>query len=136
MSGTFQGVGTLQFSPDNKHAQIFSGAISANNIETTLLEYSTNSEYHMAQIIFNVVSNTTSDMDFKLYLNNVNILDMGLSSFREQWYYPIPIMIPPFSTVKITGRNNSSSGAEDLAASVISSVHGPIEQFNLEVNND
>jgi hypothetical protein len=133
MSGTFQGVGTLQFSPDNKHAQIFSGSVSANNIETTLLEYSNNSEYHMAQVLFNVISNTTSDMDFKLYLNDVNILDMGLSSFREQWYYPIPIMIPPFSTIKITCRNNSSSDAEDVAASVISNVHGAIEQFSLEV---
>ena len=50
MTGTFEGVGTLQFTPDNKHAYIYSGSLlngsGAGAADQTILLFRNNSEYY------------------------------------------------------------------------------------------
>ena len=45
MTGVFEGVGSLQFTPDNKLAYLYSGTKSINNGLGTLFEFKTGSEY-------------------------------------------------------------------------------------------
>jgi hypothetical protein len=126
MSGeTVTSKSALQFTNDNKKAYAFSGYIDVDNNETTLLEFNTNSEYIDAIISVSNASGSGDDMRYYIYYNNVIVFG---------WYYdspsytgnlattPIPLIIPPFTTVKITGDNQSSSSLRPHTAAVAGTV--------------
>jgi hypothetical protein len=126
MSGeTVTSKSALQFTNDNKKAYAFSGYIDVDNNETTLLEFNTNSEYIDAIISVSNASGSGDDMRYYIYYNNVIVFG---------WYYdspsytgnlattPIPLIIPPFTTVKITGDNQSSGSLRPHTAAVAGTV--------------
>jgi len=134
MTGVFEGVGTLQFTPDNKHAYGFSGSIGVNATEETLLEFKTNSEYLDAIILFSYVQAVTENFFYKIYFND--ILVQGYITTDSAIYTSpdnlIPIIIPPFTNVKLRAINSTDNNIRQQLVSIKAKVKGAIEQENLE----
>ena len=138
MTGTFEGVGTLQFSPDNKVAYAYSGVISCDNSETDLIQFDTNSEYivggwfaHFNQLTGDPLA--SEDFRFILYLNSIQIAAIETNDSQGSSRNTIQdIIIPPFTNVRITGRNYTGSVTEPVGVVVTGKVSGAIEQENLE----
>jgi len=142
MTGVFEGVGTLQFSPDNKHAYAYSGVVSVNNSETELLQFNTNSEYIVGNWFANFNQLTadplaSEDFRFILYLNDIQIAIMETADSQQATRNTIQnIIIPPFTNVRITGRNYTGSVTEPCGVVLTGKVNGAIEQENLESITD
>jgi len=137
MTATFQGVGTLQFTPDNKYAFITSGEQStpATTDPVTLLEFDTQSYYLVAKALFSYSDGFDSDnMQHSILFNDFNIFTYmvtGATTYTEP-DNTVPLIIPPFTNVKMQTKNFSGN-ARTIWNMITASVHGPIEQFDLEV---
>ena len=139
MTGVFEGVGTLQFTPDNKQAYIYSGERPVTNVETTLFEFKNNSEYLEARFQLSSDSGSNDNINSQLYFNNV-VVQSGLYTINglAGWVdvLDLHMIVPPFTTVKFTGTNTSAANARNHFAMMVSKVHGAIEQENLEAITD
>ena len=141
MTGTFQGVGTLQFSPDNKRVYAYTGLIETSNdqSEVTMIEFTTASEYLTLLVQFSGDTERTDDLACRIYFDDVEIFKeivlVGSALYSLNTEGP-NILVPPFTTVKINNQNMSSGNVRDTFLAITGNVHGSIEQFNLEVISD
>lgn len=134
MSGTFEGLGTLQFTPDNKFAYAYSGMIvGSTSVKTTYLEFTTNSEYVNA-IIQNGSTNETTRKTLYIYFNDILLVRNDIDNA-----YAFPntysVTIPPFTTVKIQIQLSGDDGMSSWVT-LNGKVKGAIEQQNLEAITD
>jgi len=137
MTGTFEGVGSLQFTPDNKYCYFYSGDITTASSTARLADFTTNSEYIYCKTLkMNIASNTISGVDyrFEVKFNGVTVLIefltnpyAGRQPADSDNYY---LIIPPFTNVTIDFF--TSSGDKASCATMVGEVHGAIEQENLE----
>lgn len=141
MTGTFEGVGSLQFTPDNKYAQIFSGVKTVNNSTATMYEFTTESEYLVSHVSFSDGEGYSSGqyLESKILFDDViviqiyNVPNTAYNDHND--LVPLPIMIPPFTKVTCTMKSNIDSD-HDLTAYFIGKVGGAIQQENLEAISD
>jgi hypothetical protein len=139
MSGTFQGVGTLQFTPDNKHAFAYSGIKTiAEAAFTNALEFDTGSYYLIAELSVDTDDNSTNNHSWNLYYNNTAIVTMGGDNSRRNVDYdfgrPIKLIIPPFTNFKLEGKMNTAD--IDWTIVLTADVKGTIEQLDLRLKNE
>jgi len=140
MTGVFEGVGTLQFTPDNKHAYAYSGVVNTvtQDVDIVLLEIKNNSEYLISKIQFGIKHDATYNFTFGIFFNDVRIsgyaITGGVADAQSSNY--IPLIIPPFTTVKCVAANVSASVAIPITCTMIAKVNGAIEQQNLESITD
>ena len=124
MAATLDGVSTLQFTPDNKHAYAFSGAVSVPHTGTktaTLIKGSTNSEYLVADFVFGSEP-TTDNMQWLVYLNDIQAIsivgrepyDFNLSGYE--------IIIPPFTNILVQGINDGGVNSRIMIATLAAKV--------------
>jgi hypothetical protein len=137
MTGTFQGIGTLQFSPDNKYVQAFSGIKSVADTETDMLEISTNSEYFYLTLRFGygafAGAGTSDDFLARIYLDDVEILSqVARDASHPDDFTPI-IILQPFTTLRTTLENITGTANREMSFMLNGTVHGSIEQLDLEV---
>ena len=127
MSGTFSGVSSLQFTPDNKHAYAFSGPISVIHTGTaqeTLIEGNTQSEYLICDFTFGS-EETTDNMSWLITLDDITVIrvvsrepyDLNLSGYE--------IIIPPFTNFKVIGFNGGGVAARDMFGTMAAKVGMP-----------
>jgi len=135
MSGTFEGVGTLQFTPDNKNAYAYSGEISVST-EKTLLEFQPNSEYLKCLIEVGAGARTDDDYKVRFYLDDQVVFLKYMNNTYDPLTGITAFIIPPFSTFKLTLQNQSTATANVWTANVTAKVGGAIEQQNLEAITD
>jgi len=119
----------LNFTPDNKHCYAYSGAIANDGgNETTLLNFSTNSEY-IKGTIQTGTSHTGDHSDtfrFRIYFNDIAVydfLDDG-AQFYVDPHIPINLVIPPFTDVKVTGDNTASTAVKVIMAILTGEAFG------------
>ncbi len=123
----------LNFTPDNKHAYIYSGKVVVTNSTKTLLEFSTNSEYLVATVSFNYDTTLggSNNYDFSMSFNNNEIYKIELDSPQSGAQRPAiqmrKIIIPPFTDVLITAINLNADANHDCYASVTGSAFGMSE---------
>jgi len=135
MTGVFEGVGSLQFSPDNKYAYGFSGSIINGDGETdNLLLFKTNSEYIDTQFEVGFGDQRfNDDMLIQLYLNDVVVAANVYNNNYEIGYDKrFNVIIPPFTNVKVEVVKKSGTGNVPVFLWLVGKVHGAIEQENLE----
>jgi len=134
MTGVFEGVGSLQFSPDNKFAYAYSGAVSGDDTEFILLTFKTNSEYLVGSWRVGYSDSTYRNFDFRLLFNDIEIEQLFLltSSINDVGSKDNIIVIPPFTTIKILAANTEDSTTQTVNAIVTAKVKGAIQQENLE----
>ena len=142
MTGVFEGVGTLQFSPDNKYAYIYSGEIEAKTASQTALSFFTNSEYLVGEFTLNAfiqLSNiSTRQAGMSIKINNVIVANQFTSDASEDLSSNAKqkIIIPPFSSV-ICDVVAASDDSDNFSTVVFTGkVKGAIEQENLEAITD
>jgi len=138
MTGTFEGVGSLQFTPDNKYAFAYSGSKTVTATPSDLLAFKNNSEYLVGE--FKPQQATAAaegdDMLVNIYFNNIIIVGyvMGKNAFTE--YDPAAttetkLIVPPFTSVRVE-MDNLSGGSSTMCVNFTAKVGGAIEQENLE----
>jgi len=140
MSGTFEGVGSLQFTPDNKFAYAYSGNISLSTTAKLQLDFSSQSEYIVAKIVFTGPASLTNpsgerDTMFRVDLNDTTVAwshRLAGSSLIGTGETTINIIVPPFTEVKIYADSSGSDSDYYTAVVFTGKVFGAIEQENLE----
>ena len=128
MSGTTVISNALQFTNDNKHAYAFSGIVDVNNSETQLLLLNTQSEYLLAKLT--VLQGTTSNEDFlyKVFFNDIAVAQwhcLQVTDKESNMPNFYNLIIPPFTTVKVTGQNTSSATNRNHSATLTAKVGMP-----------
>ena len=125
MSGdTVVSKGAIQFTNDNKFAYAYSGSVSGNNTEFTVLEFNTNSEYIVGYWRVGYAESTYRNFDFRLLFNNIEIENQFLitSQAQSNQQFLHEIIIPPFTTVKVTAQNTEDSTTQDVLAIITGKV--------------
>ena len=106
MSGqTVTGLG-LQFTDDNKHAYAYSGDVVVSASNTTMLEFSTNSEYLEAMFEYHgaIAQIAANQLAIEVIFNGVSIIHTFFDASVDHtlWDSPPTLIIPPFTNVKMT----------------------------------
>ena len=115
----------INFTPDNKHCYAYSGAISVNNTESSLLLFQTNTEYIVGIFRPCYLQSGGDDYEFRVYFNDVLIAYTKATSeatIPAQKHFEL--IIPPFTKVEITGDNAESSDSLNIGALVTGKVIG------------
>jgi len=117
----YVGAGNRQF------AYAYSGIISVNNVETTLLEFTTGSGVIDTIIQFSEFTTlaTSRDFRYKIYLNDLVVAGVGINSgLVPDVRIPAYLILPPLTLVKCTARNTIDSDAHDQVATMRGRVYG------------
>jgi len=138
MTGVFEGVGSLQFTPDNKYAYAFSGEKAAGTGDTDLLDFTTTSEYLIARIAFGYGGvRSNDDFQANILFNGITIAE---ETYNNNYETSAPqyfnVIIPPFTIVKISMTKIVGTIEIPTFAIVTAKVNGAIEQENLEAITD
>ena len=115
-SQTVTGLG-LQYTDDNKYSYGYSGVIAFNNTASTLLEFKTQSEYNIVDMLYMRHDSDSLDSKHKVYFNDILVISLPLSSGGQDRQSVTSFVIPPFTSVKIDIENvsNTSSGSGMVA---------------------
>jgi len=146
MTGVFEGVGSLQFTPDNKHAYIYSGTVSVpTTTDTTLLSFKTESEYLVAVIDYGMDDHAmTVNTQWQHW---ITLNDQIVMVRAEEWFtdegrknsatlvIPFRLIIPPFTEVKFIANHTDGNSINSYGV-ITAKVKGAIEQENLESITD
>jgi len=145
MTGTFQGVNTLQFTPDNKFCYGYNYYSMKAAARTELL-FQTNSEYIVGTFQINAgvddddPSSATIQSIAIISFNDINIsllaANSGATPDRRPSSNTQELIIPPFTTVKIIVDDFNDFPDKFGSLSFTGKVHGTIEQFDLELKNE
>ena len=117
----YVGAGNRQF------AYAYSGIISVNNVETTLLEFTTGSGVIDTIIQFSEFAAlaTSRDYRYKIYLNDLVVGGVGINSGLEpDVRIPAYLILPPLTLVKCTAQNTIDSDAHNQLATMRGRVYG------------
>jgi hypothetical protein len=122
--GTGSGINYIGIDPT--HAYAYSGVISVNNVETTLLLFSTGNQYILGQINFNTGSTSNDDYLYKIKLNGEIVQEYiftGSPADRARPDNTIPILLPPYSQVELTATNVTDTSSNNQIVSVVGRVY-------------
>jgi len=141
MTGTFEGVGSLQFTPDNKWCYAYSGLTSVSGSLTTMLDIQTNSEYIVVTIELNGnrAGIGQAQIQFKILLNGVtimfNIWDQSTINQYSDDLTVTRLLIPPHTSALVQVAQSSGTN-RNMEITLTGEVYGAIEQENLESITD
>ncbi len=93
-----------------------------------MLEFDVNSEYIIAEFNFTAIERTGDQLFGNIYLNDVKLATSwsGLSTNNNEPSYPIKLVIPPFTSVKVTG-DNITGASRSFAVTMTGKVYGMTE---------
>jgi len=103
----------------------YTGAVGVDNSVTTVAEWQTGADTIEAQLQLLYVQVSSNDqMEWQVLLNGILIAgakDHGPAYYIE-FNYPLSLIIPPRSTLKITAVNVSSSTSRNMGASITGTI--------------
>ena len=105
-------IGDTTFNVLGNHLYGLNGGVdtSGQNSETTVFEASTGNYYVVATARFSINSSSGDDIEFIMYYNGVAMFgEYATSGTTEGDSFPLNIIIPPLTEVKITANNRGSS---------------------------
>ena len=119
----------LTLSYVGNHAYAYSGTIAVSSSDVSLLLFSTGSEYIVAKVQFFGLTISNDDIEHSVKLNGEKVITVISSqttgsSEPDQW---IPILLPPYSKVEVTGKNAQSGTNIDTAAILVGRVYGKVD---------
>jgi len=142
MSGTFEGVGSLQFTLDNKFAYAYSGLYKATTSFQEVLSFRTESEYIIGILQLNSgldlsspANRVTNSALIKFNGVSVSFIAAGTLTDDSPTSQTQALVIPPSTTVTVEV-DSSSTADRDFSVVFTGKVHGVIEQENLEAITD
>ena len=105
----------------------YSGSLTINNVEQTMLESSTGNSLLFVNIQFGNLEHTGQDFLFQVYLNDLLVAGLPAKTDASQsstsMESGLSIIIPPFTTIKVTGQNKESSTAKDWTTNLTGRVY-------------
>ena len=111
----------------NNYAWCYTGGIGVNATLTTVLETQTASGLMVAEMQLTYVTVSANDqMEWQVYLNDILIAgakDIGPSHYSE-FNYPLKLMLPPYTKIKVTCDNVSQDVSRDMAVLLTGRVYG------------
>ena len=133
MSGDTVTGQALQFTNDNKYCWAYSGVLAIDNTESTMLEFTTNSEYIIAEFNFTTTERTGDQLFGNIFMNELKLATSwsGLSTGNAEPSYPVKLIIPPFTILKVTG-DNITAAAREFAVTMTGKVGMPQRVGNLD----
>ena len=92
-------VDSLLFTDDNKHAYAYSGETAGTAVAATIniLEFTTNSEYLMANICYFTDDLSNGNKFVDIQLNDVSVWKGAFDNEPAEQNTPFPLIIPPFT---------------------------------------
>jgi len=141
MTGVFEGVGTLQFSPDNKRCYAYSGTFPADGASHVVIEFTTSSEYIIGIIkingALNPLTSSVANSNGEIKFNDITIGAGPMNTALDKpFYYYEKVNIPPFTNVKILINFHETDSNDVATALFTGKLYGAIEQENLEAITD
>jgi len=112
MSGQTVAGKALQFTNDNKFCYSNSGALTITSGYTDAFNFTTNSEYILAEFQISSIDATSSDLFFKTTINGVVIQNQIWNNAIQNnpyGFYPVELLIPPHSNVVIQAQRGTGS---------------------------
>ena len=109
-----------------EYCYAFSGFVGVNNVETTLLEFTSGAGLIVADIQCNLIADTADDQKYVIYLNDIEImgyLTLGAQQSTDS-NNVMQILIPPFSILKVTGINATDTSTNNNAVTLVGRVYG------------
>ena len=107
-----------------EHAYMYTGAVSVGTSETTIAQFGTSgNSYLVGSWQPQILTNTTDDIVFQLYLNDQVIAQVVTTSSKD--YSPfeeVEVIIPSDTIVKITGQN-LGSGSKDCGSIITGRIY-------------
>ena len=106
------------------YAYAYSGVLGIDTTETTMLEFTTGSEIIVAEFNFTVTERTGDQLFGNIYMNGLKLATSwsGLSTNNGEPSYPIKLIIPPLTTIKVTG-DNITAATREFAVTMIGRVY-------------
>jgi len=119
----------INFTPDNKRCYAYSGEVSVANTELFLLDFKTNTEYIVCKVQLGSKAGENEDFEFKIYFNDVIVFSavFGNQSQNEIGAWPIPLLIPPFTAVKMSLDNIADTDARIWTVHLTGKAYGMTE---------
>jgi len=99
-------------SGDNQYFYSYSGAKGVPNVETDLINTQSASGYIKSIMQVSYGTPDSDNMQYKIYFNGIIVMQFSMSGAVDQgnWqtmiYY---LIIPPYTTVRITAQNTTST---------------------------
>jgi len=110
-----------------EHAYGYSGTVAVSNSDVNLLDFSTPSNsYIVGKVQFFGLTLSNDDIEHSVIINGEKVITVISSqtvgtSEPDSW---IPVLLPPQSTIKITGKNAQSGTSINTAAIFVGRVYG------------
>jgi len=124
-SGTIVTGQSIRYLDD--YAWCYTGSVGVGASETTVLETQTGSGLLVAEMILTYVYVASNDgMEWQIYLNDVVMAgakDNGPVSYTE-FNNPLRLILPPFTKLKVTAKNVSTSTERDMSVVLTGRVYG------------
>ena len=108
------------------HCYAYSGVISVDNSTTTLLNFTTGSNYALVDLTIHqgTGANVSNDYLFALLLNGVEVMtdrtDDGKQDYSNS---PFRLILAPYTEVKLTAANVTGSDSNDKSAIMTGRVY-------------
>ena len=109
-------------------AYAYSGSVSVDNTETTILDFTTNSETIKGKIEFCYSDNFSPNAVFRVKLNDQTIWDFEADHSQlltRGQSGSLRVIIPPFTHVVCTGQNDTDATAIPLMIVLTGKVYEP-----------
>ena len=115
IGGTFGGSTSFQTIGDRIYG--YNGGVDTGNqnVETTMFESDTGNYYSVVTARFSIADTSGDNIDMAIYFNDQPVFKEAASSgLTEADSYPLNLVIPPYTRVKLTATNVASSTARTI----------------------
>ena len=114
--GSFTGT-ALTLEVIGNHIYGYSGLVAVDNTEADLINYQTGNFYIVGTFQPSINTDTSDNMFFKIYIGDQVISSTLIGSTTSNTpFEETELIIPPYTNLKITCANDSTSSARDVTA--------------------
>jgi len=108
----------------------YSGVVGVTGSVTQMFEATSGSGLIVAKMQINSITNTDNNLIYLIYLNDLIVqgysVNQGTDRINTQPDNPLPLIIPPFTNIKVTGENKSAGTSRDHAVTIVGRVYGAV----------
>ena len=119
-------ISKTNFNVLGNHLYALNGGVDTGNqnVETTLFKAETGNYYSKGWLRFTLDHISGDNVEVAVYFNDVIIwAEQSVSGYEGYTDWPLHIVIPPFTTVKLTGKNTASSTGRRVFTSITGRIY-------------
>ena len=107
------------------HCYAYSGEVDVANTELYLLNFTSGKEYITGKVQLGSKAGENEDYEFKIYFNDVIVFStvFGNQSHNEIGAWPIPLLIPPMTGVKMSLDNIADTDSRTWTVGLTGKLH-------------